>query len=354
MRGDSATALGGLAIAAFVFSLVVTGVVRRYALARSVVDVPNHRSSHSEPTPRGGGLAIAIATLGGGGVLAALGVVSRELAFAFVGGGALIAAIGWLDDHQSIRARVRLVVHLLAALWAVAWVGAPRAVDVGVGVIPLGPLGAVLAVLGIVWFTNLFNFMDGIDGLAGGEALVAGLAGGALLLARGAAGPAGLAFLIAGASAGFLVWNWAPARIFMGDVGSGLLGYLFAVLAIASDGAGAVPLLVWILLCGVFVFDATVTLARRVLRGERVQDAHRDHAYQRLLAVGWGHARVSGSVLVLDAVLALLALTAVKEPRLLPLCFAGAVAMLTAVYLRIERASPMRPGRDERIPGVSS
>jgi Fuc2NAc and GlcNAc transferase len=343
MSAGSAATLGGLALAALALAWAITGLVRRYALARSVVDVPNHRSSHSEPTPRGGGLAIAIATLAGGGALAALGVVPRALALAFIGGGALIAAIGWLDDHRPVRAGVRLVVHLVAAVWAVGWIGAPRAIDLGVGSIPLGPFGALVGVLGIVWFTNLFNFMDGIDGLAGGEAVVVGLAAGALLLIRGATGPAGLALLIAGASAGFLVWNWAPARIFMGDVGSGLLGYLFAVLAIASDGAGAVPLLVWVLLCGAFVFDATVTLARRALRGERLQDAHRSHAYQRVLAVGWGHARVSGSVLILDAVLALLAFTAVREPRLLLLCFAGAVATLTALYLRIERASPPAP-----------
>jgi Fuc2NAc and GlcNAc transferase len=342
---DTGATLGGFAIAAFALAWAITGLVRRYALARSVVDVPNHRSSHSEPTPRGGGLAIAIATLAGGGALGALEIVPRGLALAFVGGGALIATVGWLDDHHPLRARVRLVV-----LWAVGWIGAPRTVDLGVGSIPLGPFGGVLAVLGIVWFTNLFNFMDGIDGLAGGEAVIVGLAAGALLLMRGAQGPAGLAFLIAGASAGFLVWNWAPARIFMGDVGSGLLGFHFAVLAVAADGAGAVPLLAWIVLCGVFVFDATVTLVRRALRGERLQDAHRSHAYQRVLAVGWGHARVSGAVLMLDLVLALLALTAVQVPRLLPLCFAAGAAVLMAVYLRIERATPMRSAGDERIP----
>jgi Fuc2NAc and GlcNAc transferase len=341
VKVDSIPALGASAFAALVFSWVVTGLVRRYALARSVVDVPNHRSSHSVPKPRGGGLAIVAATLLGIFVLLVLDLSPKPVLYALLGGGAMVAGVGWVDDHRPMGAGVRLTTHFVAAAWALVWLGGVPTLALGVGSVTLGPMGTALAVLGIIWFTNLFNFMDGIDGLAGGEAVAVGLAGAGLLFARGAPGLGVVAALLAGASAGFLLWNWAPARIFMGDVGSGFLGYCFAVLALASERQGAVPLLVWIILCGVFIFDATVTLVRRALRGERLQDAHRSHAYQRALSVGWGHARVSGAALVLDAVLALLAVTSVAWPWLLPLSFAAAVAVLTAVYLRMEGAAPM-------------
>lgn len=332
------TALAATGLAA---AWLLTGAVRRYALARAVLDVPNHRSAHTVPTPRGGGLAIGCVALLGIAALGALGALPAGTAAALVGGGALVAGVGWIDDHRGVGAELRIVVHFLAAGWALAWLGGVPEVSLGTATLPLGPAGWVLGAVGIVWLTNLYNFMDGIDGIAAGEAVVVGGAGGVLLLLAEDAGLAGVALLLAAASGGFLLWNWAPARIFMGDVGSGLLGYLFAVLALASENAGALPLLGWVLLLGVFVLDATLTLVRRVARGERWYDAHASHAYQRAVRSGWTHARVTGTVLLLDLLLALLALLALLRPAALPGAVGCGLLVLGAAYLAVERRCAM-------------
>jgi Fuc2NAc and GlcNAc transferase len=195
-------------------------------------------------------------------------------------------------------------------------------------------------VIGIVWAINLYNFMDGIDGLAAGEAASVGVAAAVLLWLVGAPGLGALSLLLAAAAGGFLVWNWHPARIFMGDVGSAALGYAFGALAAASERAGAIPAVVWLLLLGVFFGDATLTVVRRLLRREPIFRAHRSHAYQRAPQAGLSHARVTATVLLLNGVLALLAAAALFRPALLLPAVGVAVVVLLVPYLRIERAVP--------------
>jgi Fuc2NAc and GlcNAc transferase len=331
-----------VAAAALAAGWAGTGLVRRYALEKNVLDVPNDRSSHRVPTPRGGGMAIVLAALAAVAALTGMGLLPARVGAALGGGGLMVAAIGWKDDHGGVSAPARALVHFAAAAWAVGWLGGLPSIGVGVGTIALGPFGAALAVLGIVWMTNLYNFMDGIDGIAGGEAVTTGLVGGGLLLAAGQPGLAAAALALAGAGAGFLVWNWHPARIFMGDVGSGFLGFAFATLAVASERAGAVPLLAWVLLLGAFVFDATATLLRRARAGERWHQAHRSHAYQRAVQAGHSHARVSAAVVAVNLVLGGLAAAAWRRPEWLLPAFAAGVVLLAALYLRVERLNPMR------------
>ncbi len=273
----------GFIVAAAILSWLLASRVRLYALDK-LLDIPNERSSHSRPTPRGGGLAIAVTSIGGVILTAVWHWISWDLAIALSGGGFMIAAVGWIDDHRDLPALTRFAVQFLAAGWAMYWLGGLHSLSLGSIVIPLGFVGTVLGTVGIVWAINLYNFVDGIDGLAAGEAVSTGVIGGLLLLGTGHVGMAMIALLIAAANAGFLPLNWAPAKLFMGDVGSGMLGYLFAVLAIASENAGAVPILLWTLLLGAFVFDATVTLFRRIAHGERWYHAHHSHAYQRIAA----------------------------------------------------------------------
>lgn len=325
-----------------IVSLLGTHIVRRYALARAILDIPNDRSSHEVPTPRGGGLAIAISVLGGISAAAAVGWMDTRLAMALGGGGLLIAGIGWIDDHRHVAARWRALVHLTAATWAVWLLGGLESLRFGPTSLPLGLAGSVLAVIAIVWLINLYNFMDGIDGIAGSEALLVGGIGAIFALSAGHPAVATAALIIAAAAAGFLVWNWPPAKIFMGDVGSGLLGYLFAVLALASETRGGPALLVWVTLLAVFIFDATVTLVRRVLHGEQWYSAHRSHAYQRAVQAGWSHARVTGAVIFINLALALAAAAAVLHPARLPWVLGLVLALLAAVYLWIERIRPMR------------
>jgi Fuc2NAc and GlcNAc transferase len=318
--------------AAGVASWLLTGMARRWMVARGTLDVPNERSSHVVPTPRGGGLAIAAVMLAGlvGGM--AFGWLPLRLGIGLLGGGLMVGAIGWADDCFNLTYRPRLAVHFAAALWTLAWLGGFPRLHLGSASLPLGIAGWVLASLGIVWTVNFYNFMDGIDGIAGGEAVVVGLAGGLLLMATGAADLAGLSFLIAAASFGFLLWNWSPARIFMGDVGSGVLGYLFSALAVASENRGAVPMLVWVLLLGVFVVDATVTLVRRALDREVVFNAHKKHAYQRAVQAGWSHGRVSAVVMLLGVMLGGLGWLAIRIPAHLVAVSLGGLGALVLLH----------------------
>ncbi|HHV77977.1 MAG TPA: glycosyltransferase family 4 protein [Syntrophothermus lipocalidus] len=321
----------------FLLSFIGTGLVRRYALNKEILDIPNARSSHHHPTPRGGGLAIAVLFLTTVALFALAGLVPLRLALALCGGGLLVAGIGWIDDCFRLQASLRAMVHLLAALWSLYWLGGLPGLNFGIIKIPMGAVGSVLAAIGIVWLINLYNFMDGIDGIASSEAVIVGLIGGALELALGMPALAVVSWLLASASAGFLLWNWPPAKIFMGDVGSGLLGFAFAVLAIASENSGALPLLVWLILLGVFIVDATATLLRRISRGERWTEAHRTHAYQLAVQAGYSHKQVTMAVIAVNVALGSAALIAFLLPKFLLL-----ITALVALALIVLRAEVVR------------
>lgn len=357
MSALSSPAAAAIALAAVAAaSWVLTGAARRYALARALLDHPNERSSHSVPTPRGGGIAIVAAVVAAVAAGWWAGVVPGGVTAALVGGGAVVAAVGWVDDRGHVNAGVRLLVHFAAVGWALACVGGMPWLTAGAGRVHPGAAGTVIAAFGMVWSINLFNFMDGTDGIAGAQALFAAGAGGALLAAAGHPGLAFASGAVAAAALGFLGWNWAPARIFMGDVGSSFLGFVVAVLAVASEAGRALPILVWVVLMGTFVFDATLTLARRLHAGEKVHAAHRRHLYQRLVQRGWSHRAVCLAYAAANLVLGGLAVTLWRAPRLWAACLVAAVVALAAVYLVVERLAPMyprpvAPGADERRRG---
>lgn len=292
-----------LIAAAFAAAAILTGAVRWYTLRSGLLDVPNARSLHARPTPRGGGIAIVLVCLAVGVVQTVRGALPFDLALALLVGGAAVALVGWLDDRYTLGNRIRMSIWIPTAVWAVYWVGGLPALDLGVAIIPLGIVGAGLAVIGVIWMLNLYNFMDGIDGLAGSQAVMAAGAAGALLLLGGHAGLATVPLILAAAAAGFLVWNWPPAKIFMGDVGSGFIGYVFAVLALYSENTGALPLVVWGLLLAVFLVDATFTVARRVKSREKWSEAHRSHAYQVAVQRGRPHRTVTLAIIGINALL---------------------------------------------------
>ncbi|HTT12252.1 MAG TPA: glycosyltransferase family 4 protein [Burkholderiaceae bacterium] len=261
-------------------SIVLTGLVRRYALARSLLDHPNARTSHVTPTPRGGGVAIVVTFCAAVAWLAADGKVAIGPAAALIGAGGWVALVGFVDDHRHVPAGMRLCAHFIGAAWALAWLGGlPPLPAFGTG-LQLGWFGHVAAALFLVWMLNLYNFMDGIDAIAGIEAITVALGGAALWWLSTSSETALAPALLAAAAAGFLVWNFPPARIFMGDAGSGFLGLMLGVFAVWSAHEESRLFWSWLILPGVFVVDATLTLIRRVLRGERFYEAHRSHAYQ--------------------------------------------------------------------------
>jgi Fuc2NAc and GlcNAc transferase len=270
-----------LLLASVLLSALLTGVLHRYAIDHRLLDLPNTRSSHKVPTPRGGGMAIVMTFLLGLPVLVWADVMAYKEMFALSGAGTLVAIVGFLDDHGHIAARWRLLTHFVAASWALVWMGGmPPLMMFGV-VVDAYWLAQVLAAFYLVWLLNLYNFMDGIDGLAGVQA-IAVCAGGALLcLLEGTTVAAWSApMLLLAAVSGFLSWNFPPARIFMGDAGSGFLGLMLGVLSIQAAWITPAFFWAWLILLGVFVVDATLTLLRRILRRQKPYEAHRSHAYQ--------------------------------------------------------------------------
>lgn len=272
--------IGIIALAA-ILTAIITGWLRRYALARDLVDIPNRRSSHSIPTPRGGGVSVVLTFTAGLPLVWWINDLAVNIPAALLGAGAMVALVGFLDDQGHIPVRWRLSVHFLAAIWVLAWMGGlPPLVFFG-RIIELGLAGNVLAALYLVWLLNLYNFMDGIDGIAGMEALTVCLGVAVLYgFTLPEAGDWVVPLLMACAVAGFLVWNFPLAKIFMGDAGSGFIGIILGAMSIHAAWLNPGFFWAWLILLGAFIVDATVTLARRGLRGEKIYEAHRSHAYQ--------------------------------------------------------------------------
>jgi Fuc2NAc and GlcNAc transferase len=274
-------------------SWVMTGGARRFALKTDLLDHPNDRSSHAVPTPRGGGVAIVVAFTALVAGLFSLGRIPLGFASALLAGGLAIAVVGYLDDRLSLPARWRFLVHLAAAAWIlVAMHGIPPVPIFGFSV-DLGWFGLGLAALYVVWMVNLCNFMDGIDGIASLEAISVSL-GGALCWWLASDTPLWfIPVLFAACVAGFLIWNYPPAKIFMGDSGSGFIGFVLALLSLWTAQDTPRVFWCWFILLGGFMVDATTTLVRRVRRGERFNEAHRSHAYQYAARRHRSHERVT-------------------------------------------------------------
>ncbi len=266
--------------AIFFCSLWLTMKLRTYALSHSLIDIPNGRSSHTIPTPRGGGVAIVFSFLTCLPILSIAGYVSWAHTLGLVGAGGGVALLGFLDDHGHIAARWRLIGHFIAASWVLYWVaGFPTLVIFGLAV-DFGIFAYAIAALYLVWMLNLYNFMDGIDGIASIQAITACFGAAFLYYISGFEQLMWTPLLLACSVIGFLYWNFPPARIFMGDAGSGFLGIMLASLSLQASAAAPLFIWVWLILLGVFIVDATFTLSRRLLRGEKVYEAHRSHAYQ--------------------------------------------------------------------------
>ena len=318
-----------VAVATGFFCWLATGALIPILHRRHMLDYPNTRSSHLAPTPRGGGIAVTGSVLFAWIALQSAGLVASSVISIVIGTG-LLAVVSWIDDLRGLSPGVRLVAQGVA-------------VTIGILVLPdalsrpavwSGPvLYFAAASLVWVWWINLFNFMDGIDGLAVSEA--AAICGGLLLFALVGNGADPAAALLAagviGAAIGFLVWNWSPARIFLGDVGSVPLGYLsgFLLLDVASRGHWKIALILPLY----FLADATITLFRRLLSGERVWEPHRQHFYQRAMRNGLGHAAVVKRVIAADLLLIGCGLAAENGRTLLPL--AAAILIVAALLVAL-------------------
>ncbi len=268
----------------FLFSLILTYYIKNYAIKKSLYAEVTDRSSHTIPTPHGGGIAIAATWFLGISYFYFTDSMDAQLYFALLVG-MIISVVSYVDDLHELSAKVRLFTQALVAFLGLYILGGLDSLDFGLFSFENQVITNIFAFFMIVWFINLYNFLDGIDGYAGSEAIFLALAGYLLF--------GGNHFLVlVFAVLGFLVWNWHKAKIFMGDVSSTLLGYNIAMFSIYYANQEAANLWIWIILFGVFWFDATLTLYRRYKNSEKLSQAHKKHAYQRLNQSGWNHDKV--------------------------------------------------------------
>lgn len=307
---------GALALLAFTISMLLTRIFSLPGFRYQILDVPNARSLHAFPVSRIGGIAICMAII----VVVPISVYLFEEEAHMISialGAAIIALVSFLDDRFTLSVMVRFVVHGCAAAllivegfriisielpgWYWQW---PFLVSVG------------FTVLYVIWMVNLYNFMDGMDGFSGGMAVIGfgtyallGWQGGALQFAT-------LNLIVAGSVLGFLLFNFPPAKIFMGDVGASTMGFVVASFSLWAHRDGIFPIWIAVLVFSPFIVDATITLLKRLWRGERIWEAHKSHYYQRLVQAGWGHRK-----------------TVLWEYLIMTLCGVSAIAILNENYL---------------------
>jgi UDP-N-acetylmuramyl pentapeptide phosphotransferase/UDP-N-acetylglucosamine-1-phosphate transferase len=318
-------------VAAFALSVALTHVFILWLAARRIVALENHRTMHTGAIPTGGGWPLLAAAL-----ITAFAIWPADSRHALlVAAAMLLALVSWADDLKSLPAWLRLIVHFGAAALCLA--ALPEDAMVFRGALPL-LLDRLVAGLALVWFLNLYNFMDGIDGIAGVETVTIAAGYVAVTAAAGGAGGAfhGLALAVAGATLGFLVWNWAPARIFLGDVGAVPLGFLMGAMMI--DLAVRHSLAAALILPLAFAADATITLMLRIARGEKPWEPHRDHFYQRAARGLGSHAAVAGRVAIVNAALVIIAVLALTAP-LPALVLAAAVVAVLLMSLELAARS---------------
>jgi UDP-N-acetylmuramyl pentapeptide phosphotransferase/UDP-N-acetylglucosamine-1-phosphate transferase len=299
-----------IALVAFAAALAGVLLVEQQAARLGLVDLPNTRSSHVKPRPRGGGLGIVVAVWLGAALAAGIGLSVDPLVWIVLAASTIVGLVGLVDDVRGVGILPRLAVQAVAASVVVTTVGAfgllplPAPADV-----PLGWLSPILTVIWLVGVTNFFNFMDGLDGLAGGQAVIT-LAAFAIVAWPNSAGA--IALVAASATVGFLLRNWSPARIFLGDVGSAFLGFLMAALPLVPRVGGSNSLLVLMVATSLalFLFDPVATLMLRAQQGAKLGASHRQHAYQQFVAVGTSHAPVVARLLLVALGLSLAAIGA--------------------------------------------
>jgi UDP-N-acetylmuramyl pentapeptide phosphotransferase/UDP-N-acetylglucosamine-1-phosphate transferase len=291
-----------LFVLAALLSTGLTGITLAILRRRAILDLPNARSSHTVPTPRGGGWGVMLALLPFWiWAIWRAGRVHQPVELALLGSAVLLMAISWIDDRKGLSPAIRFATQAVTVGAVMALL--PADLSISAGLLPL-PLDRLVAAFIWLWFVNLFNFMDGIDGIAGGTAAAMGFG---LMLVWLRHGPDQLeAFrgaMFIPVAAGFLVWNWHPAKIFMGDVGSVPLGYLlgFCLIRLAMDGGQIAALIIAMY----YLADATITLLKRARRGEKIWQAHREHYYQRSTQLGRSHGRTAKTAIMVQFALAI-------------------------------------------------
>jgi Fuc2NAc and GlcNAc transferase len=294
-----------------------------------MIDIPNERSSHVSPTPRGGGLAIVITWYIGITILFYFNIIERNLYYALLCG-LLLAFISLMDDLINLKPIIRLIVQVLTAGGALFFLKGINSVHIGGFYFDYNIVLLPIAIIGIVWFINLYNFLDGIDGYASIEAIMVAIG---LYLFTG-----NLVLLILISSViGFLFWNWPKAKIFMGDVGSTQLGFILIILGIYFHNSQQFTIIHWLILTSPFWFDATLTLFRRWRNKEKLSQAHKKHAYQRMVQAGFSHLKTDIYLIGINLILITLLVVVTEYSVLLLPVFISVIIFLYWITRQIDK-----------------
>jgi len=330
-----------------VFGVTLAVTVGYLQVARQVgwLDRPNGRSSHTVATPRGGGVGFVLTGAVWLLICTSLHYLTTHQLFAILPGWLGLAVLGFCDDRFSLPASLRFLAQILIVAFSLYALGGFPDLITRTYSLHLGWWGSAMALFLGLWSINLFNFMDGTDGIAGVEAVfVLGIAA-TLLYLSGGQGLAIACFGISAALIAFLVLNWPSAKLFMGDVGSCPLGFLIFIMMLISQKATGFNPLIWFILYGVFLFDASVTLTRRLINGEKWYHAHKSHAYQRLHQSGWSHLKVLFAVIIVNILLAGLAIVVWQQPHWQGASVFIALLLLIRSYLWVEKKVPFAKHR---------
>lgn len=317
-----------------VLSFILTYIIRLYALKFKIIDIPNKRSSHTIPTPRGGGLAIVICWYIGITILFAVGQIAANLYYALMSG-LILAIISLIDDVISLKPTVRLSAQMISAILAIFLLKENLAVIISGWTISTQFILVPLFVIAIIWFINLYNFLDGIDGYASVEAISVAII---IYLFTGNL----ICILLIACVSGFLFWNWPKARIFMGDVGSTQLGFILIVLGIYFNNEGQFNLILWIIITSPYWFDATLTLYRRWRNKEKLSQAHKKHIYQRIVQSGFSHLQTDMALIILNVLLAFVILLINKYNILTFPLFISVILLLFIINHQTDKKIPFK------------
>lgn len=318
-------------------SFVLTYFIMQYAVRNKMTVVPNERSLHDMPTPKGGGIAIVLTWYIGISVLFFSGIIERSLFFALLSG-ILLAIVSLIDDIKGLKPLIRLIVQFITAVIAFSFLHGLRPLVMPQINFNYDYIVYPIAILGMVWFINLFNFMDGVDGFASLEAII--ICSVFFVFTWSLA-----SVLLIACITGFLYWNWPRASIFMGDVGSTQLGFILVVFGIYYHNTFEFSILNWIMLTSPFWFDATLTLFRRWRNGEKLSEAHRKHVYQRMVQAGSSHERVNFYLLFFNLIIIIMIIL-YREFKVLQIpLFAFSLIFFYLITKQVDRRVPFKKGK---------
>lgn len=281
-----------------IVSVLLTGFICRVSSKGGFYDIPNERSSHHKPTPKGGGITIVLTILICILLLYFNSYMDLNLFVSLFVGITIISVTGFIDDYKNLSVLIRAIIYFMTSVFSLTLIGGFSSISIDSHFINLGWFGSFLGVIFIVWMTNLYNFMDGTDGFAGVQTIFVSLFSIFLLYFSPNLSICLILICLASSTMGFLYWNWPPAKIFMGDVGSCTIGFLFGLLAIYSDKQGIISFAVWLIMLSPFFGDATFTLIRRMVKREKWYRAHNSHAYQKIYQLGVSHHKLAVCLII--------------------------------------------------------